>query len=201
MDDKQKLFRLTKRLNADGARAHASGDRDRSQPTSRASSSRNSRQYTNMDTITAQMKAQMLDGDAALLDLANEPDEGLLLQVWPGLLNCPFQDIFLHCCLQSHMECKLADLPKKLQFLQSGQVDAPYDDPYTKRRTSQRQGRLPDEVELPKIRVVVRKRPLNQKVTSLLSPARRKEEHACQIIFCNFQTRCMQCMHPQVADI
>ncbi|KAK9904909.1 hypothetical protein WJX75_005265 [Coccomyxa subellipsoidea] len=120
MDDKQKLFRLTKRLNADGAGGNASGPSERLQPASRAA--RNSRHYTNMDTITAQMKAQMLDGDAALLDLANEPDEGLLLQ-----------------------------------------VDSPHDESYSKRQTSHRQGRLPDEVELPKIRVVVRKRPLNSK--------------------------------------
>ncbi len=77
MDDKQKLFRLTKRLNADGVRGQASGISDRPQPTARA---RGSRHYTNMDTITAQMRAQMLDGNAALLDLANEPDESLLLQ-------------------------------------------------------------------------------------------------------------------------
>lgn len=80
MDDKQKLFRLTKRLNADGARGQASGVSERPQPTARGSLSRGSRHYTNMDTITAQMKAQMLDGNAALLDLANEPDESLLLQ-------------------------------------------------------------------------------------------------------------------------
>lgn len=72
MDDKQKLFRLTKRLQSDGGRT---------QPTQRVTSARQGRQYTNMDTVTAQMKAQMLDGNAALLDLASEPDEGLLMQV------------------------------------------------------------------------------------------------------------------------
>jgi len=81
MDDKQKLFRLTKRLQSDGGRVQGAVASDRSQPTQRVTSARHGRQYTNMDTVTAQMKAQMLDGNAALLDLANEPDEGLLMQV------------------------------------------------------------------------------------------------------------------------
>jgi hypothetical protein len=99
MDDKQKLFRLTKRLNADGAGGNASGPSERLQPASRAA--RNSRHYTNMDTITAQMKAQMLDGDAALLDLANEPDEGLLLQARPACLQIHFREYLTLLYLQT----------------------------------------------------------------------------------------------------
>lgn len=58
----------------------------------------------------------------------------------------------------------------------SGQVDSPHDESYSKRQTSQRQGRLPDEVELPKIRVVVRKRPLNSKVHHFLLPFHTKQQ-------------------------
>ena len=84
MDDKQKLFRLMKRLNA-GPHSSLAGGSDRAgaqQPPAAGQARRGSRSQRSMSTLEARLRAQMLDGDAALLSLADEGDEEeLLMQV------------------------------------------------------------------------------------------------------------------------
>ena len=78
MDDKQKLFRLTKRLNTDPARSLNNGSSVRGQQTPRPSINRGSGRDSSVDSLEAQLKAQMLDGNAALLSLADDSDDYIL---------------------------------------------------------------------------------------------------------------------------
>ncbi len=78
MDDKQKLFRLTKRINADPTRSLNYGSSVRGQQTHRPSINRGSGKDSSVDSLEAQLKAQMLDGNAALLSLADDSDDYLL---------------------------------------------------------------------------------------------------------------------------
>ena len=84
MDDKQKMFRLVKRLNTDPTRTTSNGTPDRGfqTPRSHSSSRASVRDSSNVDSLEAKLRAQMLDGNAALLSLADDSDE-YLLQVLP----------------------------------------------------------------------------------------------------------------------
>lgn len=82
MDDKQKLFRLLKRLNTDPTRGQITS-KERPEPAPRLASHRGSRQPAGMDTLEAKLRAQMLDGDAAVLNLADDSDDNLLTEVAP----------------------------------------------------------------------------------------------------------------------
>ena len=76
MDDKQKLFRLVKRLNTDPVRSMNNGTSDRGHQTPRARISLP--KDSNVDSLEAKLRAQMLDGNAALLSLADDSDDYLL---------------------------------------------------------------------------------------------------------------------------
>ena len=78
MDDKQKLFRLVKRLNTDPLRSTNNGTSDRGLQTPRARNSIASGKDSNVDSLEAKLRAQMLDGNAALLSLADDSDDYLL---------------------------------------------------------------------------------------------------------------------------
>ena len=78
MDDKQKLFRLTKRLNMDPLRSLNNGSSVRGQQTPRPSTNRGAGRDSSVDSLEAELKAQMLDGNAALLSLADDSDDYLL---------------------------------------------------------------------------------------------------------------------------
>ena len=78
MDDKQRLFKLIKRLNTEPGRSVHGGSNDRGVPTPRVNGSvRGSGKDSNVDALEARLKAQMLDGNAALLSLADDPDDYL----------------------------------------------------------------------------------------------------------------------------
>ena len=82
MDDKQKLFRLTKRLNTDPTRS------DGGLQTPRLNNSRAPAKDSGVDSLEAKLRAQMLDGNAALLSLADDSDDYLLqvqTQCWKFL--------------------------------------------------------------------------------------------------------------------
>ena len=78
MDDKQKLFKLIKRLNIEPVRSTHGESSDKGVPTPRVNGSvRGSGKDSNVDALEARLKAQMLDGNAALLSLADDPDDYL----------------------------------------------------------------------------------------------------------------------------
>ena len=84
MDDKQKLFRLMKRLNAEPQSLASGSDRSAAQQQQLAAGQarRGSRSQRSMSTLEARLRAQMLDGNAALLSLADDgEEEELLMQV------------------------------------------------------------------------------------------------------------------------
>lgn len=81
MDDKQKLFKLIKRLNTEPGRSLHGGTNDKGLPTPRVNGARGSGKDSSVDALEARLKAQMLDGNAALLSLADDPDD-YLFQVW-----------------------------------------------------------------------------------------------------------------------
>ena len=82
MDDKQKLFRLVKRLNTDPIRSMNGVANDRGLQTPRSRNSLAAGKDSNVDSLEAKLRAQMLDGNAALLNLADDSDD-YLLQVHP----------------------------------------------------------------------------------------------------------------------
>ena len=82
MDDKQKMFRLVKRLNTDPMRGTNNGVGDRGLQTPRSRNSQASGKDSPVDSLEAKLRAQMLDGNAALLSLADDSDD-YLLQVHP----------------------------------------------------------------------------------------------------------------------
>ena len=85
MDDKQKLFKLIKRLNIEPGRSTHGGSNDKGLPTPRVNGAvRGSGKDSNVDALEARLKAQMLDGNAALLSLADDPDD-YLFQVCQAL--------------------------------------------------------------------------------------------------------------------
>ena len=79
MTDKQKLFRLTKRLNSE-----AGGQASAPQAAPRSAKGGKPAHNPAVNSLEARLRAQMLDGNAALLSLADEADEGPLMQVVPS---------------------------------------------------------------------------------------------------------------------
>ena len=179
MTDKQKLFRLTKRLNSEpGGQASAPGAAPRPLRAGKAA------QNPAVSSLEARLRAQMLDGNAALLSLADEADEGPLMQVL--LLWIPIILYGRPTMCSSH---SVIGIPKfEMTHINQGanwriiplcqataancwrrQVDDL--DGYAAASPAQQQPELPplvsmpEEVHLPKIRVVVRKRPLNHRVS------------------------------------
>ena len=73
------MFRLVKRLNTDPKRSISNGTPDRGLQTPRSHGSRASgKDSSNVDSLEAKLRAQMLDGNAALLSLADDSDDYLL---------------------------------------------------------------------------------------------------------------------------
>ena len=118
MDDKQKLFKLIKRLNNEPGRSVHGGSNDRGVPTPRVNGSvRGSGKDSSVDALEARLKAQMLDGNAALLSLADDPED-YLFQVCQApcmsVSKCARQDILespASCPAElRHIAC-IAELP------------------------------------------------------------------------------------------
>jgi hypothetical protein len=121
MDDKQKLFRLLKRLSTDPKKGQPP-NRERAEPASRLGPHRGSRHGPGMDAAEARLKAQMLDGDAAVLNLADDTDDSLLTEVCvrisiskivlllPMKTRALFSDHRVIAC-SSLQECRLQNLP------------------------------------------------------------------------------------------
>lgn len=89
MDDKQRLFKLLKRLNTDPIRGSNSSSNDRGlQTPCRNARREGAGKDTTVDSLEAKLRAQMLDGNAALLSLADDSDDYLLQVRQISIVDC-----------------------------------------------------------------------------------------------------------------
>ena len=110
-----------------------------------------------MSTLEAKLRAQMLDGNAALLSLADDGEEESC-----SCRCCTHAANFGHAC--DSLSLWPCTCMTRAPLMQVDDLDDSMEASSAATAAGSGVTAMPEEVQLPKIRVVVRKRPLNSKV-------------------------------------